>query len=155
MTPADLPEVLSIERASFPAPWTEDMFLREIANRTSRALVFKAGEKIVGYLCFWEVMDEAHVLTIAVRPQERGKGYGLAIMAHLEAMCLRDGLKKIILEVGRRNMPARGLYKKCGFNAIGFRRAYYAETKDDALVMERWLKSDEEQSLSLSDSDAQ
>jgi ribosomal-protein-alanine N-acetyltransferase len=102
-------------------------------------IVFKSGDTVVGYVCFWEVLDEAHLMNVAVHPDHRGRGHGQFILEQLEAMCLRDNLRRIILEVGRRNLPARRLYKKSGFSAIGFRKKYYSEVQDDALIMEKWL----------------
>jgi len=143
-----LDEVIAIEQSSFATPWSREMFLGEMANRVSRQIVFKSGETLVGYLCFWEVLDEAHLMNIAVRPELRGTGYGKHMMAHLEAICLRDGIRRIILEVGRRNTAAKNLYRKCGFSTIGFRRNYYPAVPDDALVMEKWLgPRKEEQSV--------
>lgn len=153
MTPDDLDEILAIEQASFAMPWTREMFLREISSRTARALVFRDGNQIVGYLCFWEVLDEAHVMVIAVRPERRSEGHGKAIMDHLEKICLQDGLKRIILEVGRRNSRARALYRQAGFRSIGFRKRYYAESGDDAMVMEKWIQR-ERQSLSEADTES-
>ncbi|MEJ2717692.1 MAG: ribosomal protein S18-alanine N-acetyltransferase [Deltaproteobacteria bacterium] len=153
MTSEDLDEILAIERSSFARPWTREMFLREISSRTARALVFRDGNAIVGYLCFWEVLDEAHLMVIAVRPERRGEGHGKAILAHLEKICLQDGLKRIILEVGRRNSRARALYKQSGFRSIGFRKQYYAQTGDDAMVMEKWIHHGEGQSPSLADTE--
>lgn len=143
-----LEEVIAIERASFATPWSRDMFLGEMSNRVSRQIVFKTGETLVGYLCFWEVLDEAHLMNIAVRPELRGQGYGKYMMAHLEAICLRDDIRRIILEVGRRNVAAKNLYRKCGFSTIGFRKNYYPTVPDDALVMEKWVgRPKEEQSV--------
>jgi len=140
MQQSDLDEVLAIEQVSFAAPWSRDVFLKELANRAARAVVFFAEDgAIAGYVCFWVVLDEAHVQTIAVHPNMRGRGYGGVIMNHMEGMCLQEGVRRIILEVGRRNAAARSLYRKCGFTAIGFRKRYYAEIDDDAVVMEKWL----------------
>jgi ribosomal-protein-alanine N-acetyltransferase len=66
----------------------------------------------------------------------------MEIMNHVEAISLREGVRRIILEVGRRNIAGRNLYRKCGFSAIGFRKRYYAEIDDDAVVMEKWLAGD-------------
>jgi ribosomal-protein-alanine N-acetyltransferase len=136
---SDLDAVMAIERASFAAPWSRNMFLEEMNNRAARVIIFKSNNTLVGYVCFWEVLDEAHLMNVAVHPDYRSRGYGKLIMEKLEAMCFQDGLRRIILEVGRRNIPARRLYRKCGFSAIGFRKKYYAEVKDDALIMEKWL----------------
>lgn len=140
MQQSDLDEVLAIERGSFAAPWSRDVFVKELANRAARAVVFTVEDgAITGYVCFWVVLDEAHIQTVAVHPNMRGRGFGSAIMSHLEGMCLQEGVRRIILEVGRRNAAARNLYRKCGFTAIGFRKRYYAEIDDDAVVMEKWL----------------
>lgn len=141
MMQSDLDEVLEIERASFPAPWTRVMFQEEMANRSARLVVFIEGERIAGYMCFWEVLDEAHLLNIAVHPERRGRGYGKYIMDRLEELCRKDGLKRIVLDVARRNAAGRALYRKCGFSSIGFRKNYYTIVGDDAIVMERWLGS--------------
>ena len=148
MQPRHLDEVITIEQVSFATPWSRQMFLGEMSNRASRQVVFKMGETLVGYLCFWEVLDEAHLMNIAVRPELRGRGFGRFMMAHLEAICLRDGIRRIILEVGRRNVAAKNLYRKCGFSTIGFRKNYYPSVPDDALVMEKWLgRQKQEQSV--------
>jgi [ribosomal protein S18]-alanine N-acetyltransferase len=139
MKPEDLDKVLEIENSAFPNPWSRNMFLEEIKHRHSRLTVFRSQGIIVGYLCFWEVLDEAHLLNIAVHPFRRGQGYGKYMMDYLEKASLQAGLKRIILEVARRNTIARNLYKRCGFNSIGFRKKYYSAVEDDALVMERWL----------------
>jgi [ribosomal protein S18]-alanine N-acetyltransferase len=139
MNESDLEEVLDIERGSFEPPWSREMFLEEMSNRNARLTVFRLDGKIVGYMCFWAVLDEAHLLNIAVHPAYRSRGFGRTIMAHLETLCRGEGLKRIILEVGHRNLPARHLYKLCGFSSIGFRKQYYTVIRDDALVMEKWL----------------
>ncbi len=147
MQPSDLEDVLAIEKASFASPWSRDMFLEELDNRNARLLVFRLEDKLVGYICFWVVLDEVHIMNIAVHPEQRGRGYGRAILAYLESWCLQKGVKRLILEVGRRNLPARRLYRRIGFHSIGFRKQYYAVAKDDALVMEKWLGAGEEANI--------
>jgi ribosomal-protein-alanine N-acetyltransferase len=137
MEESDLEEILEIEAVSFASPWTRNMFLDELSNVFSRTIVFRECGVLVGYMCFWSVLDEAHLLNIAVSPSHRGRGLGRQIMAYLEDTCRGRGLAKIVLEVARRNTPARRLYKKFGFHSIGFRRMYYTAEKDDALVMQK------------------
>jgi [ribosomal protein S18]-alanine N-acetyltransferase len=136
---SDLDAVLAIENASFAAPWSRQMFADELANKAATVVCFTVAEKVVGYLCFWEVVDEGHLLNIAVHPDHRHDGLGSFIMDYLERTCAERGLRRILLDVARRNVPARNLYKQRGFHAIGFRKNYYAETQDDALVMEKRL----------------
>ncbi len=139
----DLDEVISIEKGSFSTPWSRNMFLEEMENRNSRLIVFKIEGVIVGYVCFWAVLDEAHLLNIAVQPTKRHQGFGQLMIAEIEALCIKEGLRRVILEVARKNVAARSLYRKCGFHSIGFRKNYYGVTKDDALIMEKHLLSSE------------
>lgn len=139
MTFDDLDKVLFIEQASYGAPWSRNMFVEEISNPVSRALVFELHTCLVGYVCFWEIGDEGHVLNIAVHPDHRRQGIGSAILKIVDAACKGKGIARILLDVGRRNIPARKLYKKMGFKAIGFRKNYYTELGDDALLMEKLL----------------
>jgi [ribosomal protein S18]-alanine N-acetyltransferase len=145
MCVSDLDDVLAIENASFARPWSRQMFLDELSNKAASVIVFRVSGKPVGYMCFWEVVDEGHLLNIAVHPEQRSHGLGTFMLGYLERACRQRGLSRILLDVGRRNTPARNLYKKFGFKAIGFRKNYYAETRDDALVMEKRLISGESQ----------
>jgi [ribosomal protein S18]-alanine N-acetyltransferase len=135
----DLEEVLEIELRSFRAPWTRNMFLEELSNRSSRLIVFRLGQRIVAYVCYWVVLDEIHLMNIAVCPEHRSSGLGNFVMEHLEVICGRSGLKRILLDVGRKNVAACALYSKRGFTPIGFRKNYYSESQDDAIVMEKIL----------------
>jgi [ribosomal protein S18]-alanine N-acetyltransferase len=148
MEESDLEDILRIEEVSFATPWTRNMFMDELANVFSRTIVFKQAGVLVGYMCFWTVLDEAHLLNIAVSPELRGRGLGHKMMTYLEETSRGRGLEKIILEVARRNAPARRLYKKFGFHSIGFRRMYYTAEKDDALVMQKRIGEERSESPS-------
>jgi ribosomal-protein-alanine N-acetyltransferase len=139
MIQSDLDDVLAIENVSFATPWSRQLFMDELSNNASTVMVFTAADKLVGYVCFWEVVDEGHLLNIAVHPDHRRDGLGRFIMDYVEKSCVQRGLQKILLDVARRNTPARNLYKRCGFQTIGFRKRYYTEAQDDALVMEKRL----------------
>ncbi len=140
MTLADLDKVLCIEQASYGIPWSRKMFVEEISNPVGRSLVFELATRIVGYACFWEIVDECHIVNIAVHPDYRRQGVGSAIIKILEAACRAKGITRILLDVGRGNKPARRLYKKMGFKIVGFRKGYYTELNDDALLMDKILK---------------
>ncbi len=140
MTPADLKEVLDIEAHSFYYPWSSEMFMGEIANNSAHPIVFRRSGKILGYVCVWFITDEAHLHNIAVRPKMRGKGLGLDFLCYVEDLAKQKKMRRIVLDVARGNKPARNLYLKAGFRSIGFRKNYYADTGDDALIMEKLLK---------------
>jgi GNAT superfamily N-acetyltransferase len=53
-----------------------------------------------------------------VRPQERGRGIGRALVRALETEALALGLTRLVLETGVRQTEAIALYQRCGFNDI-------------------------------------
>jgi ribosomal-protein-alanine N-acetyltransferase len=141
MRAADLDEVVAIERASFGMPWSRGAFLYEIEqNRVARCWVLRDGDRIVSYLCLWEIGEEIHVTNIAVHPGLRRRGLARQILGAI----LEDGrtrrLRSVTLEVRPTNEEARSLYESFGFRVVGRRRGYYYDTGEDALVMEITLR---------------
>jgi ribosomal-protein-alanine N-acetyltransferase len=138
MTAGDLPEVMAIERVSFPNPWHETTFRGEIQNEgISFPLV--AGERtekrVVGYIIFWRIQDEIQINNIAVHPDFRGLGIGEAILREVLDNVRAEGAVFASLEVRVSNGPARALYEKFGFEIIGSRKDYYLNPAEDALVL--------------------
>ena len=137
MHPADLPDVLVIERASFSMPWSRGAFLYEIEqNQVARCWVGREDGRIVGYICLWEVADELHVTNVAVHPVARRRGIARALLDSVFARARGAGARMILLEVRPSNGEAIALYESFGFRSVGRRRGYYYDTGEDALVME-------------------
>ncbi|MEG6616613.1 ribosomal protein S18-alanine N-acetyltransferase [Peptococcaceae bacterium 1198_IL3148] len=131
-----LPEVLSIEKVSFPTPWSQQAFIYEILqNNFSYYVVALDGAKVVGYGGMWLILDEAHITNIAVSPSSRGKKVGLMLMKHLMKKAVEFGAVRMTLEVRPSNDIARNLYKKLGFEERGLRKNYYNDTHEDAIIM--------------------
>ena len=80
------------------------------------------------------VMDEAEILTLAVLPQARRQGLGYRLLQAAMTRAAGTDARIMFLEVAEDNIPARTLYARCGFIAVGRRKRYYANG-DDALVM--------------------
>jgi ribosomal-protein-alanine N-acetyltransferase len=95
----------------------------------------------VGFVLGRVVVDEAEILTLAVRPDRAGRGHGRALVESAMAECRRRGATVLHLEVATGNAPARTLYASLGFGRIGLRRSYYARCgiSADALVLRRNL----------------
>lgn len=137
MTLDDLDDVLAIERASFSNPWTEEMFQAElIENPCARFFVAAVAGALVGYVGGWLVLDELQVVSLAVRPDARRRGVATRLLARLFE-CGGDRLRRASLEVRRSNAAAIALYERFGFRPVGVRQEYYADPKEDAVVMER------------------
>ena len=140
MRAADLDEVLTIERASFTMPWSRGAFLYEMEqNQVARCFVMREDDRLVGYICLWEVADEVHVTNIAVRPDARRRGIGRALLGRILDDARARSLRLVVLEVRPSNTEARALYESFGFRVVGRRRGYYYDTGEDALVMEASL----------------
>jgi N6-L-threonylcarbamoyladenine synthase len=135
MTPNDLPEVLAIESASFPAPWSEALFRAELARHDRTWRVASAGDRVLGFGGIMVIGDEAHLMDIAVDPAARSSGVARRIVWALAAEAAARGAKRITLEVAESNGVALELYASCGFDVGGRRVGYYAETGEDALVL--------------------
>jgi [ribosomal protein S18]-alanine N-acetyltransferase len=138
-TRRDLPRIMQIERSAFDQPWTIDSFVREFSLPFSRTIIASVsgnkGEMIAGYLCRWLVIDECHILNVAVDPLARQKGIGTRLMSDAVAEAKAREATVITLEVRRSNLPARGLYRKFEFQERRLRRNYYGPG-EDAIVME-------------------
>jgi len=136
MTLDDVDPVSEIERQSFAIPWSRDAFVQEVTeNRCARYLVAREDGAAVAYAGMWLVLDEGHVTNIAVRSDKRGLGIGEKIARALMQLAADTGIRYMTLEVRRGNLAAQALYKKLGFQEVGFRKRYYADNNEDALVM--------------------
>ena len=71
--------MLAIEQQSFTMPWTEAMFASELRNEhTSHMLVARVGAAdgpIVGYVGYRVVLDEMHVILLAVAASLAAAGH--------------------------------------------------------------------------------
>ena len=136
MTLQDVDAVWEIEKQSFAIPWSRDAFVTEVTeNKCARYLVVREDGAPVAYAGMWLVLDEAHVTNIAVRSDMRGRGLGEAVARALMQLAADTGIRYMTLEVRRTNLVAQSLYKKLGFVEVGFRKRYYADNNEDALVM--------------------
>lgn len=139
MTNEDLGEILAIEQASYPTPWSRRAFEGEIRAPHANPLVLGQPDSpsVIGYICSWRTLDECHILNVAVHPSFRRMGLASQMIDHLLETCQETGTLHHFLEVRVSNEGAIELYKKYGFKVCGVRRRYYADTGEDALIMQR------------------
>ena len=135
LTPADLPQVLAIERASFSTPWSQEDFAGALRFPTSFFLAAVEEGEICGYAGLSFAADEADLVNIAVAPEAHRRGVGSALLKELFCFAKKQGLARIFLEVRESNTGARELYARHGFAAVGKRKSYYMEPEEDAIVM--------------------
>jgi ribosomal-protein-alanine N-acetyltransferase len=142
MTGESIDSVCAIENASFSNPWSKLCFLDELSFNDSHNFILKLekahkADEIIAYLCYRVIIDELHILKLAVHPEHRHRGIASDFLNH----CLNNhGLKHItaaLIDVRASNTAAIGLYKKLDFHIVGQRPDYYFDTGEDALLMRK------------------
>jgi ribosomal-protein-alanine N-acetyltransferase len=137
LTPRDLDAIETIERASYPTPWSRSMFAGELAKPTSLCLgAFESDtDELAGYMIISRSVDVWHVMNVAVAPRYRRRGIALALLGRLFELTAGDGRRGYTLEVRVSNAGAIQLYERAGFKLRGIRRGYYTDNREDALIM--------------------
>ena len=103
-----------------------------------------ADDDILGFVGLWFMVDEAHVVTIAVAEAERRQGLGEMLLIAAIELAQRRGQEVVTLECRVSNAPAQALYEKYGFRRVGVRKRYYTDNNEDALIMTTFPIQDEE-----------
>lgn len=136
----DLPQVIEIERQSYPHPWTQMIFGDCLQAGYSCWVCGRRGV-IEAYGILSVAVGESHLLNICVRPESRQQGIGRKLLRHLVSIAGRHQAEVIFLEVRPSNTTARTLYEDEGFNELGNRRDYYpaGDSREDALILARVL----------------
>lgn len=127
----------ALHATAFPTPWS----VGEFAALLTQPGVFAVSEP-GGFILIRQVMDEAEVLTLAVRPDARRAGLGGWLVGQGAVRAAQAGATRLFLEVAEDNAAARALYDRAGFRRIGRRKGYYDAGRTDALVLERDLTVD-------------
>lgn len=132
----DLDRIAELEKVLFadsPWPWKE--FEHELhENPFAILLVDEEEGKVVGYLDYWILYEQAQVATIGVDPEYQNRGIGSALLSYAEKDAADQGCETFSLEVRVSNAPARHLYEKHGFIQVNIRKGYY-ENGEDAYLM--------------------
>lgn len=125
MLEADLTDIMLIESAAYPFPWTQRIF-QDCFKPHYHNFVLENNQIIVGYaLMLIAHRLEAHILNICVHPDYQNKGYGRLLLHYLIDVAKEKAVEEMLLEVRLSNESAIHLYHMMGFNQIGVRRNYY------------------------------
>ena len=136
-TDEDVPAIAEIESLSFDQPWTREMILSEMREPLSHFFVAVLGGAVIGYYGFIHILDELHILNVAVSPDFRGRGVGTLLMKDLTERAYSLSARAVTLEVRQSNVAAIRLYERVGFVLSGVRPRYYTD-KENALIY--WLE---------------
>ncbi|MDL1897071.1 ribosomal-protein-alanine N-acetyltransferase [Anaerolineae bacterium CFX7] len=164
MVVSDLAQVMEIDQAAFPSPWSTRAYEYELRyNEMAHYFVARLDPDtleraargswrqrlqhlwtrqrpapvslLVGYVGYWLMAGEAHISTIAVRENYRGRSLGELLLAFALQDAARRSAHVATLEVRVSNLRAQQLYVKYDFEKVGMRKAYYSDNNEDAFIM--------------------
>ncbi len=135
LTYGDLPSVISIERRSFPTPWSLAMFVLELSKPSGICLAAEDETGLIGYLVCARYDEVWHLMNVAVTTENRRRGIASELIDRLFEEAGSEA--RFTLEVRVSNLPAIAMYEGIGFRSAGRRRSYYHDNGEDALIM--WL----------------
>jgi ribosomal-protein-alanine N-acetyltransferase len=130
---ADLTTVMEIDRQSLPRPWSEAVWREELRSPFGLYLVLEEDGAVSGHIGVKLVAEEAHVMTLAVRPERRRRGFARVLIEAALINPASAGARRAHLEVRPSNLSARALYGSLGFVRTGVRPGYYGD--EDALLL--------------------
>lgn len=133
----DLPEALVLDTECLPRPWSLGVWREELRSPHSTYLAIEDEGRIVAQIGLKLILDEAHVMTIAVHPSHRRRGYARALIG--AALDAAPQAHTVHLEVRPSNIAARALYDSLGFDVTAQRPGYYGD--EDALLMSLSLRA--------------
>lgn len=137
MTSDDIDTVVRIESEAYGEHhWSKSSFYDEMNNNLAKYYCARlASGEIAGFAGTWNIIDEGHITTIAVKPEYKRNHIGEAMIVQILEDCYNNGIKYLTLEVRASNTAAIELYKKYGFSSLGTRKGYYQDNNEDALIM--------------------
>lgn len=140
-----LDELERLERICFSRPWSKRMLGEELENQCAAFLVAEdESGKVLGYAGLLVMMDEGYITNVAVFPEYRRLGVAAKIIEVYMNFAKANRLAFLTLEVRPSNAAAIALYQRFGFEEVGRRKNYYDLPKEDALILTRYFKEDEQ-----------
>ena len=139
----DVAALAALEAACFTHPWTIAQVADEVAGVEGGLVLVLEGRRRAGdplggiraYASFRQVVDELHVMNVAVAPGHRRQGLARFLLRFALARAGRAGAARALLEVRAGNREALALYAALGFAPCGRRRDYYRDPVEDAVVL--------------------
>ena len=140
----DIEPVVILDRLCFGGLWSIDSYRRELTNDNSHFLgvaIDKTLEPetdgIIGFGCFWAILDEAHITLLGIHPHYQRQGLGKLLLTALLDQARSIDMARATLEVRASNQGAIQLYEQFGFQTVGRRKKYYQDTGEDGIIMWR------------------
>lgn len=127
--------VLKIDIKTNASPWTLEGLKKEMDHPSHVGWVaLNSDHEVVGFLLGWLIIDQSHLLLIAVDPLYQHNGIGKKLFLCFKDKCLSSGIPEIVLEVRQNNFSAQYFYENLGGKKMGRRKKYYPDNMEDALL---------------------
>ena len=134
-TPTDAPVIAAMESEYFSDGWSEKDILSYISSETAMCYSAISDGELVGYILGRKIIPEGEIYRVAVKKEKRERGIGSRLLLHAMRCECEGGVESLFLEVREENTAARRLYSSAGFVEIGFRKNYYKNPDDNAIIM--------------------
>ena len=138
MRQADLADVVALEESVYPHPWSMGNFIDSLNSNYEAWVLREQTGDLLGYFLLMAIVDEAHLLNVAVSAGKHGQGLGRFLLNQAVACARGLGMTSMLLEVRPSNTRALRIYERYGFKQIGRRKGYYPaadQQREDAIVM--------------------
>ena len=140
----DIASILILDRLCFGGLWSIVSYRRELTNDHSHFLgilaaktLAPASDGLIGFGCFWSILDEAHITLLGIHPQYQRQGLGRLLLTSLLDHAREIEMARATLEVRASNQGAIDLYEQYGFQTVGRRKKYYQDNNEDGVIMWR------------------
>ncbi len=134
-TVKDVPYIYQIGTLCFSDAWLENTICDDLEKSHSEYFIVEIQNIVVGYSCFWYILDEAQLVNIGVHPDYRRKGIGELLLKEGIAEASKKKMKTLFLEVRVTNLPAQALYRKYGLKVVSLRKNVYSSPMEDGYIM--------------------
>jgi|UPI0003785689 ribosomal-protein-alanine N-acetyltransferase len=141
----DFDAMYALNCASFVEAWSQDG-IRGVLSGGFDVWLAKDHHQLCGYLFSCDVVDEVHIMQIAVAKAWRKQG--IAIRLSQALLQDKQSMACALLELRASNTAALALYKHLGFQVCGRRKHYYAakggSAAEDAILMRLTIRDNHE-----------
>ncbi len=134
MSALTIPAVHALEEECFSHPWSVDSIEESFGNPNSHFFVCLEDDRVLGYISYYQIRDEAFINNVAVTASARRKGVGTALVKKAVADATGNAASFLSLEVRRSNQAAIALYESQGFDLEGLRKKFYRDPEEDAFI---------------------
>ena len=136
-TENDLSVLANIEKAVFSDAWSLSALSSHLSAAYAVSLLLSVDGIPVACLTGSLLPPEGEVFRVAVLPDFRRKGYGARLLSAFLELAGARGAEELFIEVRKSNLPAQALYTAYGFTEYAERKNYYANPREDAVLMKR------------------